>query len=100
MISFIEFNNIGLINDEAKISVDSAGATAYTIEAGKKGISFQNTGSSIVWYGGSTVDPANVRGNKLFPNQSLVYKNVSNRFVIYFKCEAGDSSTISPVNHD
>ncbi len=100
MINFVEYNNISAIADEAKISVDSAGATSYTITAGKKGVNFQNTGTSIVWYGGSTIDPENLRGNKLFPNQSLTYKNVNQKFVIYFKCGSGETSTISSVNHD
>lgn len=99
MITFIEYNNIGAIADEAKISVDSAGAS-YTIPAGKKGVSFQNVGTKIIWYGGSTVDPVAKRGNQLFPNQGLVYKNVNKRFTIYFKTGGSDTSEVGVVNHD
>lgn len=99
MISFIEYNNVGAIAAEAPISVDENGIS-YTIPAGKKGVSFQNVGSKIAWYGGSTVAPASSIGNKLFVNQGLVYKGVKNSFTIYFKCAAGETTTIGVINHD
>ena len=98
MITFIEYNNIGAVTDVAGISA-SGTIASYTIPAGKKGISFQNVGNKIAWYGGSTVDPTTNRGNKLFQNQSLVYKNVKNSFEIYFKCAAGETTIIGVVLH-
>lgn len=101
MITFIEYNNISAIGDEVALSVDSAGITTYTVTAGKKGVSFQNLGSDIVWYGGSdSVAPASNRGHKLFPNQSLIYKNVRNTFTIGFRCAATETATVAVVNHD
>ena len=99
MIGFIEYNNIGAIDNEASISVDANNAVAYTVPAGKKGVSIQNVGNKQCWYGGSSVDPATNKGNKMFQNQSLVYKNVKNTFKIYFLCAAGSSTTLGVVNH-
>ena len=99
MITFIEFNNIGAIQSETSVSVDTT-AIAYTVTAGKKSVSFQNVGSKAVWYGGSNVSPSANIGNKLFPNGGIVYKGVKSTFKIYFRCGAGDSSSIGVVNHD
>lgn len=99
MITFIEYNNIGAIADETRITVDAVG-TSYTIPAGRKGVSFQNVSGDVCWYGGSAVDPTTHRGNKLFPRQGLVYKNVKNSFTIRFRCAAGESCYIGVVNHD
>jgi len=99
MINFIEYNNLGSLSDEAPVSVDSAAAIAYTITAGKKGVSFQNVGSKVVWYGGINVNPATSRGHKLVPMQVLSYRNTKNTFKIYFKCESGDTSTIGVINY-
>lgn len=101
MITFIEFNNVGAIGDEVKLSITDAAIIVYTVPAGKKGISFQNVGTKAAWYGGpTTVDPANSRGNKMFMNQTITYKNVKNSFSIGFRCGTGDSTTIAIVNHD
>ncbi len=97
MITFIEYNNVGIITDEAAVTVNITGV--YTVTAGKKGVSLQNIGDKIVWYGGSTVDTAS-RGNMLFPRQTLVYKNVKKTFKIYFKAAIANPSTIGVVTHD
>lgn len=97
MIGIIVLDDIGAISSPAAMSVDSSGATAHNVSDNQKGVSFQNTGSGIAWYGGSNVDPATKRGNQLFPNQTLVYKNVKKSFSVYFKCAAGISTTISVV---
>ncbi len=97
MISFIEYNNVGAITDEAAITVNITGN--YTITAGKKGVSLQNIGSKAVWYGGSTVDTAS-RGNILYPRQTIVYKNVKKTFKIYFQAAIANPSTIGVVTHD
>ena len=100
MITFIEYNNISAINSEAAISVDAAGAVAYTIPAGKKGVTFQNVGSKNCWYGGSNVNPTTKIGIKLFRNQGLVFKNVKRTFKIYFKCGGSDSTSVGVINND
>lgn len=100
MISFIEFNNISAISEEVAISVGHSAAVAYAIPAGKKGVSFQNVGSKIAWYGGAGVDPSTNRGVKLFSNQTLVFKNVKNSFTIYFLCGGTDTTSIGVVNYD
>lgn len=100
MITFIEYNNVAAINSEAAISVDAVGAVAYTIPVGKKGVTFQNVGTGISWYGGSNVDPATLIGIKLFKNQGLVFKNVKKTFKIYFLCAAGVTTSIGVINND
>ena len=99
VVGDLVFQNVGAITAVAALSVDSTGAVSYSITAGKQGVSFQNVGSKPAWYGGSTVDPASSLGNKLFPNQSLTYKNVKTDFVIYFKCAAAETTTIAIVEH-
>lgn len=99
-LAYFPFDDVGAISDVAKIDVESASAISHTVTSGKKGVILQNTGDKLCWYGGSTVDPANKRGNKLFPNDVLPYRNVKTTFKIYFKCESGDTTTISPVEYD
>lgn len=98
-MGLIILDDVGALSDAAKISVTDAAAVSHTVTAGKKGVSLQNTGSDPVWYGGSTVDPGNNRGNKLFPNQAVFYRNVKDTFKIYFKCDTGETATISVVEN-
>lgn len=100
MISFIEYNNISAINSEAKISVDAVAAVAYTVVAGKKGVSFQNTGSKNCWYGGSNVNPGASVGVRLFRNQGLVFKNIKKTFKIYFKCGGTNTTGVGVITND
>ena len=100
MISFVEYNNVSAINSGAKISVTAGAAVPYTIPAGKKGVTFQNTGSKNCWYGGSNVMPADSVGIKLFRNQGLTFRNVKRTFKIYFKCATGDSTNVGVINND
>lgn len=99
-LAYFPFADIGAISDVPKIDVVSATAISHSVTAGQRGVSFQNVGTKICWYGGSTVDPAAKRGNKLFPNQTLPYSNVKNDFDIYFRCGAGDTTEIGVVEYD
>lgn len=91
------FKLISSVTDSAKISVTDSSATAHTITSGKSLLYFINTGSTIVWWGGSTIDPDNSRGAPLTPLQGFVFENVSPGFKVYFKCAAGISGTISII---
>lgn len=81
--------------------MDDSGITTYDLAEGKKGVSFQSQGVNPVWYGGkASVVPGTSRGHKLWPNQTLVYKNVRKAFTIGFRCDTGESCTLAIVNHD
>ncbi len=98
MITFIEYNNVGAITDEAAVTVTSAGVS-YTITAGKKGVSLQNIGDKTLWYGGPSVNTAD-RGNILYQRQTIVYKNVKKTFKIYFQTAIGEETKVGVVTHD
>lgn len=91
------FASAGELGDVAAISVTDSAATSHTISAGKTNVVFQNVGTSIVWMGGSTVDPGNTRGYKLLPQAAYAFISCKSSFKAYFKCDTGDSSTISVV---
>jgi hypothetical protein len=100
MLSNVEYSRVGAISSLTAISVGNASAVSHTVSAGKSGVSFQNVGSKVVWYGGANVDPANNVGNKLTPLMTLSYKNVKEDFKIYFKCGGTDTSIIGVIEHE
>ena len=91
------FKLVSAVTDSAKIDVSDASATAHTITSGKSLLYFVNSGSTIVWWGGSTIDPDNSRGAPLLPLQGFVFENVAPGFKVYFKCTTGLSGTISII---
>tara|TARA_R100001480_G_scaffold18283_2_gene27732 strand:+ start:14388 stop:14693 length:306 start_codon:yes stop_codon:yes gene_type:complete len=91
------FRNIGEFSDVPPVAVTNAAATSHTITAGKGFVFFMNVGNKIVWYGGSTVDPATSRGAKLLPNSGFAIEQPSQTFKVYFKTASGDTSTIGVV---
>lgn len=98
-LAYFPFDDVGAISSLAKIDVVSASAISHSVTSGKKGVSLENTGDKVTWYGGSNVDPANKIGNRLWPTQILHYKNVKTTFDLYFRCAAGDTTDISPVEY-
>lgn len=94
--SAVALGDIGSISTQPPVSVDSAGATSLNISAGKSGIIIQNVGSSIVYFGGSNVSPATNYGCQLLPKVMLILK-AKDTFTVYFKCAAGETSTIGVV---
>ena len=100
MIGVIEWELAGAITPKAKISVTDSAVATYTIPEGANGVSFQNQGTTKVWYGDSTVDPANNKGVYLLPGQVLTFKNAKSTFTIGFKCASGDSGTVGLVEID
>ena len=99
MITLVEFNNVGAITSEVPISVDEMGVE-YVIQAGKKGVSFQNHSDVEVWYGNVDVAPKNFIGNKFFKDALLNYKGVRQTFSIFFKTLPGQSAMVGVVTHD
>ncbi len=97
LITFHSFDAPGEMKDAPKIDVDDTGGTAHTLSESRGGITFQNVGSSLCWFGGITVDPTNKRGNILFPVAILMFTNVQKTFNVYFKCEAGETTTVGVV---
>lgn len=87
------------------VPIDTAGAmshrTAITVTAtpqlisiatGKRSMEIQNTGSSLIYLGGSGVDSN--KGIKLFQNQGKFFGNVTDSFSFYAVCAAGETSTL------
>lgn len=99
MIISSEWESVGSLAAKAKIAVTDAGIS-YTIPAGKLGVTFQNQGTTKVWYGDSAVDPANNKGVYLLPNQTITYKNVRRTFAITFKTTTSETGTIGTCEHD
>ena len=93
----VSFDDVGQFSTASPVSVDSSGATQLTLTSGKKTIIIQNTGTEIVWAGGSDVVPSTSSGIAILPYVMLIFRNVSSSFSIYFKCAAGKTSTISVV---
>lgn len=99
-LAYFPFDDVGKINDVAAIAVDDVGAISYTVTTGKKGVILQNVGAKMCWFGGDTVNPATKRGITLLPNTVIVFRNVRSTFKVYFKCGAGDTTTIGIVEYD
>ena len=93
----VSFDNIGVFNTVAPISVDAVGATQLTLSTGKRSIIIQNTGSDVIWGGDSNVSPATNRGIAILPYVMLIFRDVSSDFSIYFKCAATKTSTLSVI---
>jgi hypothetical protein len=68
---------------------------SYTITAGKKHLLIQNTGSKIVYWGGTGLTDA--KGYKLTPMGSYLFTNVASGFKVYFICSTGENSTVRGV---
>jgi hypothetical protein len=75
----------------AALAITSAG-TSHTLTAGYTQLILQNTGSKIVYFGGSTV--TDVNGIKLFPNQGWEFKGCEDLFKIYFITTVAETSTV------
>jgi hypothetical protein len=96
MQTIIRTVNVGTISSQAKISVTDV-ATQYTPPAGTRGVKFQVQGTSDVWEGGSGVSPATNNGIYWIPDEVAVYETISDNFSVYFRCAAGETSTIGVV---
>lgn len=92
----LTFNNIRGFNSASAITVGSIGAEEYKITAGKSKIIFQNTGNKKVWFGDQDVDGDNGVGTFIVPGQWVIIDRPTQDFIIYFRCETGESGQISP----
>ena len=88
--------NIGEFSDVTAISVSDASATSHTVSAGKGFVSFQNIGTGISWFGGSTLVPGS-RGHYLVPGQIYVISEPSADFKVYFKSTTGVTTSIGII---
>jgi len=92
------FDDVGAITHTAKLSVPNT-QVELTLTAGKRGISIQNVGSKIAWWGGTGLVPADKDGNQLFPNQTMLFRNVRHDFSIFFRCGGTDSTELGIVEY-
>lgn len=80
---------------QPKVDISSSATSSITVPSGKTKFVIQNTGTKKVWFGDSNVNPTNKVGLFLVPTQMYEFSNVTSNLSIYFKCESGDTSTIS-----
>lgn len=64
-------------------------SAAYTITLGKKNMVVQNTGDTIIAWGGSTLTFAT--GQKLYPTGQYEFRGCEDGFKIYFICNTGET---------
>jgi len=85
------------VEDEAKMDITNASASAHTLEAGMGYVVYQNTGSKSVWMGGSTVDADTSRGYKLLPSATWIFEAIKEQCKVYFHTASGETSQISII---
>lgn len=88
-------DNVGSLTTPVAIGISGASPIAYTITAQMKGVTFQNVGTKIVWWGGEDVDPVNFRGYKLTPLGAYQFRGATQDFSVYFICSGADGTMIS-----
>lgn len=93
------FQNVGALVDSLPISVTDAGATSHTMTPGTRGIIYQNTGGAACWMGGSSIVPISKRGFNIKPTDAVHFEKPLPDHKAYFKCTAGDSTTISVIEY-
>lgn len=95
-IAFVPIDTVGVASHRTAITATSA-AQEITISTGKRTIELQNTGTNVIYYGGSGVTSAN--GLKLFPNQVKPFSNVKDDFSIYLVCDGAETSEVRIVEY-
>lgn len=95
-VGFVPIDTAGEASHRTAITVTST-AQEITISTDKRTIELQNSGTSIVYYGGSGVSSSS--GIKLFPNQSKVFANVKDSFSIYLVTENPNTSEVRIVEY-
>jgi len=95
-VAFVPIDTAGAASHRTPITVTST-AQEITITAGKRTIEIQNTGSKMIYYGGSGV--TSVNGIKFFSNQIKVFANVKNTFSFYVVCAVGETAELRIVEY-
>ena len=93
-IAVSTIDDVGAFSDVAKLDVTAGAAVSHTISAGMQGLFIQNTGEYVCWFGGSTVNATNKRGNILMPREKILLRKCRSTCQIYFQCESGGTTTI------
>ena len=87
---------VGVASHRTAITATNT-AQEITITTGNRTIELQNTGSSVVYYGGAGVTSAN--GIKFFSNSSKVFANVKDSFSIYLVTSGAETSEVRIVEY-
>lgn len=95
-VKVTSISEIGAMSNRDAVSVSDS-AAQITIGGNKTSIEIQNTGSKIIYYGGSGV--TSTTGIKLFPNQIRIFNKVKSTFNFYHICASGESSTLRVVEY-
>src|SRR3990167_1197384 len=82
---------VGAVSNRTAITVTDV-AQEITIGSGKTSIELENSGTNIVYYGGSAVDSTS--GLRILQNNKKIFNKVKGDFSIYLICAAGLTSTI------
>ena len=90
-------DDVGAASHRTAITV-TATEQEITPTSGKRTIELHNTGTKIVYYGGTGVDDSD--GGRLYANDPpKIFSNVKSTFSIYLVCATGESSTVRIVEY-
>ena len=95
-LAFVPIDTVGQADHRTAITVNST-AQEITITPGKRTIEIQNTGTKIIYYGGTGTTSSN--GIKLFPNQTKIFANVKDSFSVYLVCDAAETAEARIVEY-
>ena len=96
-LAFVPIDTAGQADHRTAITV-TATAQEITPTTSKRTIEMQNTGTNVIYFGGSGVTSAN--GLKLFPNSTKVFGNIQDAFSVYVVCAAGETCELRIVEYD
>ena len=89
-------SELGKVSHRTPVTVINV-AQEITIGAAKGSIEFENSGGSIVYYGGTGVTSAN--GARIFPNSKKIFIKVKPNFSIFLVTDGADTSTIRIIDY-
>ncbi len=95
-LAFTIINSVGVASHRTAVAVTNT-PQEITIGVGKKTIEIHNSGSNIIYYGGSGV--SNTTGIPLYPNSTKIFANVKDSFSIYIVAESGKNSSRKIVEY-
>ena len=93
---FVPVDTVAVASHRTEVSVTDT-ATQITPTAGYRTLEIHNSGSNVIYYGGSGVTSSN--GIPIYPKQTKVYANVKDTFSVYLVAAAGANSTARIVEY-
>lgn len=93
-IAFVMVDLCGVASHRTPLTITNA-AQEVAIGTSKRTIEFSNSGTRIIYYGGTGVTSSN--GIPIFPNQVKSFGNVKDNFALSFVCDGAEISTLRIV---